>query len=110
MVWNSTQSALYKVIDAHNTCVSGSVNDTEKNIENLSKKYRESERKSGRENEQKCPCENCPKNRSKNRTSDPLSTLLSDRDMLLIAALIFVLIRENADKALILALVVVLLG
>ncbi len=35
---------------------------------------------------------------------------MSDRDMLLIAGLIFVLMKENADKTLILALVIVLLG
>ena len=44
------------------------------------------------------------------RRSDPLSSLLHDRDALLICAVIFLLLNEKADMKLILALVFVLLG
>ena len=44
------------------------------------------------------------------RRSDPLSALLGDRDALLIAAVIILLMNEKADMKLVLALAFVLLG
>lgn len=114
MVWNSTQSALYRAIDRHN---GGIPEDDFRRGENVEKSGGKScgdhEPKSGencvRKEAKKC-CENCPKNRAYNVPSDPISRIMSDRDMLLIAGLIFILMKENADKTLILALVIVLLG
>lgn len=118
MVWNSTQSALYKAVDAHNE------GDSERKI-TAEKKVRKSAQKSddfpSRNNAENCrektpenhsenyvrnECRSCPKN----APPDPLTRIMSDRDMLLIAGLIFILWRENADKKLIIALVIVLLG
>ncbi len=103
MVWNSTQSALYRAIDRHNGDCSESDFRREENVE-------KKDVGSCRVNEPKKRCENCPKKCAYNPPSDPISRIMSDRDMLLIAGLIFVLMKENADKTLILALVIVLLG
>ncbi|MCM1164587.1 MAG: hypothetical protein NC299_08060 [Lachnospiraceae bacterium] len=94
MVWNSTQSALYKAIDKYNGDA-----PAESKAENNARECPRAEREA--------PCARCPKSRA---PADPVSRILSDRDMLLIAGLIFVLLRENADKKLILALAIVLLG
>lgn len=130
MVWNSTQSALYRAVDTHNTGVFGGEKSGKKTAEKMpenrfgfdGKNDRKKTRKCCRENSsefepkigcnntRKCPCESCPKACPKNIPADPISRLLSDKDMLLIAGLIFVLMHENADKGLILALVFVLLG
>ncbi|MBD5130683.1 MAG: hypothetical protein HDT43_12300 [Ruminococcaceae bacterium] len=118
MVWNSTQSALYRAIDRHNDGGDEGGFRREKFTEKNGGKCGEKNR---RENapknggkfaraETKNRCENCPKNRPHDPPPDPVSRIMSDGDMLLIAGLIFVLMRENADKALILALVIVLLG
>ena len=156
MVWNSTQSALYKAVDDYNSsvisgenysrnCIENNLekctekvpensskidvnfeekfgenhtqNQPEKFTENCSKKNNNFERKFCEKSEQnyrencaeKCPkftencCKNCPKN-------DPFSRLFSDKDFLLIAGLILVLLNEKADMKLVLALVIVLLG
>lgn len=122
MVWNSTQSALYKAINRHNDGFYAEENSSEKN-----------RCKSAEKGQQKTTVNNA-KNRSEMRTqkrcekysenggcsslnyhrngepADPISRIMSDRDMLLIAGLIFILWRENADKKLIMALAIVLLG
>ncbi len=160
MVWNSTQSALYKAVDDYNSrvnsgefyhnnytekmpeinlekctekvpenCMKNSSNFDEKfgenfaeksfekcaekcskNSVNFEEKFGENNTKNCRENcTEKCPkftenfCKNCPKN-------DTFSRLLSDKDFLLVAGLILVLLNEKADMKLILALVIVLLG
>lgn len=109
----------------------------EKESENECEKCPENNRKSSCENEpEKCPpkmpehCENheekreprrekphcpdrpyCPACQScQVRAQNPLSNLLADKDMLLIAGLILLLIKQGADQKLILALVFVLLG
>lgn len=129
MVWNSTQSALYKAVDDYNStvisggncrkklsenspencaekCSKNDVNFEQKIGENRAKKICEKSAENCSEN---CPkscenfCKNCPKN-------DSLSRLFSDRDFLLVAGLILVLMNEKADFKLILALAIVLLG
>lgn len=110
MVWNSTQSALYKAVDAHNTCVSPHENSAEKNDEKHYEKRGVSENKIGCDGMEKHFCRGCSEMREKKLPSDPFSRLLSDKDMLLIAGLIFILMHENADKKLIIALAFVLLG
>ena len=148
MVWNSTQSALYKAVDDYNSSViSGenySRNCIENNLEKCTEKVPENcskidvnfDQKIGEKSErisckktaencskncanfkekidenctEKCSkftenfCKNCPKN-------DTFSRLFSDKDFLLVAGLILVLLNEKADMKLILALVIVLLG
>ncbi len=114
MVWNSTQSALYRAIDRHNGGCSESDFRREENVEKKDvRSCRDNEPKNAEKfvrEETKKRCENCPKKCAYNPPSDPISRIMSDRDMLLIAGLIFVLMKENADKTLILALVIVLLG
>lgn len=141
MVWNSTQSALYKAVDDYNSsvisgencrenytekipekhlekctekvpekccenCSKNDVNFEQKIGENCTKKFCE---KSSENCTEKCPkftenfCKNCPKN-------DVFSSLFSDRDFLLVAGLILILMNEKADFKLILALAVVFLG
>ena len=141
MVWNSTQSALYKAVDDYNSSVISGENHSrnciENNLEKCTEKVSENcskidvnfDQKIGENCEriscektaencskkfcensaEKCPkfnenfCKNCPKN-------DPFSRLFSDRDFLLVAGLILVLLNEKADFKLILALAIVLLG
>ncbi|MBD5384488.1 MAG: hypothetical protein HDR72_05770 [Ruminococcaceae bacterium] len=114
MVWNSTQSALYRAIDRHNGGDSEGEFRREENVEKGGgRSCRENAPKNGGKfvrEEAENRCENCPRNHAHNTQSDPISRIMSDRDMLLIAGLIFVLMRENADKTLILALAIVLLG
>lgn len=123
MVWNTTQSAFYKAIDAFN------------NGEITTEKQRESDKdihcdNCGDTSLEKCPCSedaerrreaecdrdrrtaqmSCPCCRSCQRQpASPLPELFSDKDMLLIAGLILILSKQNADRKLILALAFVLL-
>lgn len=107
MVWSTAQSALYKAVDDYNSRENKSENYTENRpqkepeihaencSENSSKKYTENSSK-------KC-CQNCPK-------IDPFSRIFSDRDLMLIAGLILILLNEKADQKLIFALLFVLLS
>ncbi len=114
MVWNSTQSALYRAVNDHNDGIFErdiqSKKNVRKNVQKSSDIMREKNEKKRPENhERKCTqnvCRNCPKN----APSDPVSRIMSDRDMLLIAGLIFILWRENADRKLIMALAMIFLG
>lgn len=118
MVWNSTQSALYKAVDDYNSSVNTGENIADNyagktprkcagiNPENCAKKpcenYTENCTDFGRKNCEN-DCKNCPKN-------DAFSRLISDRDFLLVAGIILILLNEKADFKLILALAIVLLG
>ena len=126
MVWNSTQSALYKAVYDYNSSVNTGENIADNyaekiprkcaeiNPENCAKKpcenYTENctdfARKNCEKNARNCcenDCKNCPKN-------DAFSRLISDRDFLLVAGIILILLNEKADFKLILALAIVLLG
>ena len=144
MVWNSTQSALYKAVDDYNSSVKTGENhcenytektpekvpekcskiganfdqkmgenceqiSREKSAENCSRNCAYFKEKIGENCTEKCPkftenfCKNCPKN-------DAFSRLFSDKDFLLVAGLILVLLNEKADMKLILSLAIVLLG
>ena len=148
MVWNSTQSALYKAVDDYNSSVISGENHSrnciennlekctekvpencskidvnfdpkigekseriscEKTAENCSKNCANFKEKIDENCTEKCSkftenfCKNCPKN-------DTFSRLFSDKDFLLVAGLILVLLNEKADMKLILALAIVLLG
>ena len=114
MVCNSTQSALYRAVDVHNDTVSecgiGQKKSCEKNTQKIfQKREKNNSRNTDFDGIKNC-CENCPKKHINSTPSDPISRIMSDRDMLLIAGLIFILAREDADKKLIMALAIVLLG
>ena len=118
MVWNTTQSAFYKAIDAFN--------NGEKPCENRDAAYSEKccgetrsetpprerpvtcgNNANNRDTLQQYPCRQCPA--CQKSSPSPFSNLFSDSDMLLIAGLILILSRQNADRKLILALAFVLL-
>ncbi len=107
MVWSTAQSALYKAVDDFNSRENESGKYAEKCPQkepgfyagNSSKKYGEN---SSKKRVQSCP-KNCPKN-------DPFSRIFSDRDLILIAGLILILLNEKADQKLIFALLFVLLS
>ncbi len=123
MVWNTTQSAFYKAIDAFNNgekigekqpdhC--NECHDEKKDDLRIDKCPEERcEDHCHEEDNRHCglPCTNrCPSCRvCQRRNAAPLSELFSDKDMLLIAGLILILSQQNADKKLILALAFVLL-
>ena len=114
MVWNSTQSALYRAVDTHNGGDSERQFTAEKGVRKNAQKTPDFSRgNNGKfhngncsENYVRNECRGCPKN----LPNDPISRIMSDRDMMLIAGLIYILWRENADRKLILALAIVLLG
>lgn len=122
MVWKTTQSAFYRAVDSFNnnekTCEKPDIPRKEKRDEksccNSPKKRPEKECESHRRNEEnrrssgQCS-RGCPHCRVYRRQPSPISGLLSDNDMLLIAGLILILMRQNADQKLILALAFVLL-
>lgn len=122
MVWKTTQSAFYRAVDSFNNGEQ-KVGDRdglcrEKHDNKIDDHYPEDPPEKGRENHRRngekhrsndrdsCGCPHC---RVCRRQPEPLSRLLSDKDMLLIAGLILVLSKQNADQKLILALAFVLL-
>ena len=114
MVWNSTQSALYRAVDAHNGGNSERRSTAEKSVQKKAQKTPDfsrgnnirSHNEKRSENYVRNECRGCPNNPQ----NDPISRIMSDKDMMLIAGLIFILWRENADRKLIMALAIVLLG
>lgn len=137
MVWSTTQSALYNDLSRYYEAEKRVPNPQEtepqkfeqkileKSLENHGEKEHSEPRritcdppcssdrripeKNDRDPHPNCPSyPNCPIGQSCSRNS--LTQLFSDRDMLLIAGLIFLLIKQGADKKLILALAFVLLS
>lgn len=126
MVWNTTQSAFYRAIDAFNNGETAGGerhgHDEEPCCERAGERSEErySERDHRNRDEDCCrredrdcrgiPEERCPGCRAcQYRPAAPPADLFSDRDMLLIAGLLLILSHQNADKKLILALAFVLL-
>lgn len=110
MVWNTTQSAFYKAIDDFNNrdgrCEDRLPSDSDTACEKCDGKTCE---KSPQNSGKLCP--QSPQNRRyfPKRQTSPLADIFSDRDKLLIAGLILILSRQNADQKLIMALVFILL-
>lgn len=94
MVWNSTQSSLYQAVNKHNN-----------SVRTFSEPHIPPEPEKKAPEPEKKPCSSCQSNPAK---SIP-DMLAPNSDFFLIAALIFILSKENADKSLILALVLILL-
>ena len=138
MVYNSAQSALYKAETENGRCCPQRSDRCdfhgekrggkfpEKHPENSCEKHCEKHPENHCDNrhENTCdkrpekrpelpredPCGDCPKNPRNNRRGNPIDNLFSDKDMMLIAGLILILLSENADNRLIIALAIVLLG
>lgn len=137
MVWSTTQSALYNDLSRYYEDEKKVPNSQETAPEKFERNIREKTIDNRLENECEKTCDNecnihpetdcdnspkieaethsnfpnCPNCRYRqNNTQNPLSQLFSDKDMLLIAGLIFLLIKQGADKKLILALAFVLLS
>lgn len=83
MVWNASGSTLYKAVERHNNA----------ETDTAPQPYKEP-----------APKPLPPKA----RTVSPLHSLAADRDILLIAAVLLILLHEKADTALILALAFVI--
>lgn len=111
MVWNTAQSALYKAVDDFNSRENQSgkygENCPQKEPDFHTQKNNENESKNYSRNSSKKYSQNCPKSCQKN---DPFSRIFSDRDFMLIAGLILILLNEKADQKLIFALLFVLLS
>lgn len=118
MVWNTTQSAFYKAIDDFNNrgeireeqpllCEDGG---NKRDKEFLCEECSESDREKRPHYDEKIRPERCLcRDRCPKRQTSPLDSIFSDKDKLLIAGLIMILSRQNADMKLIMALAFVLL-
>lgn len=123
MVWNTTQSAFYRAIDTFNNGEKafsdqpsfGNDRADENRGGHINKKCpkKECENRSCSdeihrpEHSRVQRCQNCVSCHYRN--TSPISDIFSDKDKLLIAGLIMILSRQNADTKLIMALVFVLL-
>ena len=118
MVCSNTQSALYRGFERHKSeCCRGSNSEDfrsfingsripQKKGENHTKNASQNHQKNESDHQPQNGCRSCPNNSGRN----PLDSLFSDSDMLLIAGLIFVLMTQKADNKLIIALAIALLG
>ena len=100
MVWNSSGSALYSAVERHNSgrndgavcgCPSHDAEPKQPQCD-------------------PCPQPQCPKCVCTPPQKNSLEALLNDKDFLLLAALMLLLLHEKADKKLILALAFVMFG
>lgn len=113
MVWNSTQSSLYRAVSDYNNEISRRERQSREEIPSdcLSDDNCEQSHQHAHELEECKDCCDCPHRRmQKQRSTPPLGTLNLDSDFLLLAGLILLLYRNGADTKLIAALAVVLLG
>jgi len=131
MVWNTTQSSLYRAVSDYN-------NEIDRR-EHAPRAETASERSESRRSDDSPPrdcsdnrrdapkphnrasncgkrcagctnCTNCPNHRNPTSGNPNLGGLNIDRDFLLLAGLIFILSENGADKKLIAALAIALLG
>lgn len=117
MVWNTTQSSLYKAVSDYNDeiarreCHARQEPPTECHSEE-SCASPNSDPKSGPRQTPHCQkCANCSKYHTPQKGNTPMPGNLNiDSDFLLLAGLIFILYKNGADKKLILALAIALLG
>lgn len=116
MVWNTTQSSLYKAVSDYNNEITRQ--ECQYHQENPSKCNSEencsSPKSEPRQTSHCRKCANCPKYHTPPKGNAPLpgnlGNLNIDNDFLLLAGLIFILYKNGADKKLILALAIALLG
>lgn len=117
MVWNSSQSSLYRAVEAHNSLLTHREepapppSDGGEHIP--SERCRAAPPQKEEHNRQEsAPCREIPPQPPRtapNGAGGIIERLLADSDTLLLAAVLFVLIHEKADKNLILAVAMILL-
>lgn len=99
MVWNSSQSSLYKAVEQHNSSYGRHLTELP-----CAAEERDGECKAEPMHSPKC-CSNSPNNSGGNL----IERILSDSDSLLLLAVLFVLIHEKADKNLIIAVALIMI-
>ena len=106
MVWNSAGSTLYKAVERHNNGTAA-----EKQHFSPASVQHEQHHNEAPHTESRCQHEpvHCPKCASAPKHSG-IEALLQDKDFVLLAGLILLLMHEKADSKLILALAFVLFG
>lgn len=116
MVWNTTQSSLYKAVSDYNDRITRqeSHEHRESPTDCHSDENCASQKSEPRQTSRCRKCENCPRYHTPPKGNAPLSgnpgNLNIDNDFLLLAGVIFILYKNGADKKLILALAIALLG
>ncbi len=106
MVWNTTQSSLYKAVNDYNRTV-----EQQEYSPCHSKCNNTQDYNTNKASNKDCQKSTLPHNQSvKKNNSSTMQNLFADKDFLLILGLILILTKEGADNKLILALAVVLLG
>ncbi len=111
MVWNTTQSSLYKAVRDYNNEIDRQECRSHKENTSYSRsdENRASQKSAPRQASRCRKCANCPKYRTPQKGNAP-GDLNIDSDFLLLAGLIFILYKNGADKKLIMALAIVLIG
>ncbi|MGN1110682.1 MAG: hypothetical protein ACI4QY_03440 [Oscillospiraceae bacterium] len=112
MVWNSTQSSLYRAVSDYNNEIIRRERQSREEIPSdcLCDDNCEQSLHHSHEPEECKDCCGCPHRRISRQKNTPPGTLNLDSDFLLLAGLILILYRNGADMKLIAALAVVLLG
>ncbi len=111
MVWNTTQSSLYKAVRDYNNEIDrqGCRSHKEDPLYSRSDENCASPKSEHRQASRCRKCANCPRYRTPPKGNAP-GDLNIDSDFLLLAGLIFILYKNGADKKLIFALAIVLIG
>ncbi|MGN0679357.1 MAG: hypothetical protein ACI4JS_06825 [Oscillospiraceae bacterium] len=123
MVWNTTQSSLYKAVSDYNNEISRKERQSDEEIP--ADRHSATEIPADRHSDENCDapkshsnttagcrkCVDCPHCRTHRKVnSSSLAGLNFDKDMLLLLGLILILYENGADSKLIAALAITLLG
>lgn len=123
MVWNTTQSSLYKAVSDYNNEISRRERQSDEQIPAYC--HSDIEIPTECNSDEKCDtpkthstttagcrkCANCPRFQThRTENSSPFAGLSFDRDMILLVGLILILYENGADSKLIAALAITLLG
>ena len=108
MVWNTSDSPLYRAVESFNNSTTPAAPRCEPKKEQPCADKCECAAAPPCCDEPKLAPHNAPPQRPQ-QYSSPLQALFGDKDMLLVAALIIILIHEKADMKIILALGLILL-
>lgn len=117
MVWDSLQSPLYRAVENFNSaaqpCEPSVGKLTQESCEQKHEHIAPKPCHPSCEQQESEPCDHKPRiaerPQNNDRFGNPLQALFSDKDMLLVAALIIILIHEKADMKIIIALGLILL-
>ncbi len=111
MVWNTTQSSLYRAVSDYNNKIERQECRTrqENHADRHSDENCDSAKSKPDQTSHCQKCRNCPRYHTSPKGNAP-GNLNIDSDFLLLAGLIFILYKNGADKKLILALAIALVG